>query len=327
MDWGVTLQKPDIPINEQSRLETLRSYAILDTPPDDEFDRFTRLAKKLFEVPIALISLVDENRQWFKSCVGLSASETSRDISFCGHAILGDAPFIIPNALKDARFSDNPLVVDDPNIRFYAGCPLSAHNGDKLGTLCIIDRKPRKLSLGDVEALADLSALVEHQLSTEQLATMDELTQTLNRRGFGQLAQHSLSLCIREGLPASLIFIDLNNFKMINDTYGHIEGDDALMLFAEQLRGTFRESDIVARLGGDEFAVLLTNNKQVSEDSMRRLKQLVTRLNQSAYKDYAIDFAFGIVEFDRRKHKTVNDLLKEGDKLMYEQKVAIKNTL
>lgn len=318
------MKKPGIPTNEQSRLNTLRSYSILDTPPQDEFDRFTRLAKKLFNVPIAVISLVDENRQWFKSCIGLPVNETSRDISFCGHAILGTDPFIIPNAIEDTRFSDNPLVLDDPHIRFYAGCPLSAHNGDKLGTLCIIDRKPRTLGHSEIEALADLAAMVELQLSTEQMATMDELTNTLNRRGFGQMAQHSLSLCIREKMPATLIFIDLNNFKTINDTYGHAEGDNALVLFSEQLINTFRDSDIIGRLGGDEFVVLLTNNKQFTENSINRLSQLVRRANKSANKDYNISFAYGIVEFDSSKHQTVTDLLIEGDKLMYEQKVSAR---
>lgn len=318
------MKQPDIPANEQMRLQTLRAYAILDTPPEDELDRFTRLAKKLFNVPIALISLVDENRQWFKSCIGLNVSETPRDISFCGHTILNDAPFIIPNTLKDDRFKDNPLVVSAPHIRFYAGCPLAAHNGDKLGTLCIIDRKPRRLSISDVQALADLSAMVEHQLNTQQLATMDELTNSLNRRGFTEFAQHSLSLCIRERLAASLIFIDLNNFKAINDTYGHAEGDSALVLFSQLLQRTFRDSDIIARLGGDEFVVLLTNNKQMSEDSIKRLRNAINHFNSSGSKGYELSFAYGIVEFDVSKHKTLADLLHNGDKLMYQQKENAK---
>lgn len=318
------MKQPDIPANEQMRLQTLRAYAILDTPPEDELDRFTRLAKKLFNVPIALISLVDENRQWFKSCIGLNVSETPRDISFCGHTILNDAPFIIPNTLKDDRFKDNPLVVSAPHIRFYAGCPLAAHNGDKLGTLCIIDRKPRRLSISDVQALADLSAMVEHQLNTQQLATMDELTNSLNRRGFTEFAQHSLSLCIRERLAASLIFIDLNNFKAINDTYGHAEGDSALVLFSQLLQRTFRDSDIIARLGGDEFVVLLTNNKQMSEDSIKRLRNAINQFNSSGSKGYELSFAYGIVEFDVSKHKTLADLLHNGDKLMYQQKENAK---
>ena len=172
--------------------------------PEERFDRLTRMCKRLFGVPIALVSLVDENRQWFKSCVGLSVSETPRDISFCGHAILGNEIFVIPDAAKDERFADNPLVLDEPHIRFYAGCPLRSQNGCKLGTLCIIDRKPRELTQEDLDTLKDLASMVERELEAVQLATLDDLTKISNRRGFMALAQHSLNLCSRQETQASL---------------------------------------------------------------------------------------------------------------------------
>ena len=137
------MKSPSAPQDEQIRLDTLHSFNILDTEHEERFDRLTRMAKRLFGVPIALVSLVDESRQWFKSCFGLSISETSRDISFCGHTILGNDMFIIPDTSLDERFADNPLVLNEPYIRFYAGYPLIAPNGSKLGTLCIIDTKPR----------------------------------------------------------------------------------------------------------------------------------------------------------------------------------------
>ena len=312
------MNKPDIPKDESARLETLRSLNILDTPPEERFDRLTRMAKRLFDVPIALVSIVDENRQWFKSCVGLDAKETSRDISFCGHAILGNQVFIIPDALSDERFADNPLVVGDPNIRFYAGCPLSAHDGSKLGTLCIIDTKPRLLEAEDIEAIKDLASMVERELAAVQLATMDELTNISNRRGFILLAQHSLALCARRGLPAWLVFFDLDQFKPINDKFGHAEGDLALRSFAEQLQNTFRESDIHARLGGDEFVVLLTNtSREFAEASIARLKQSLETYNRQASRGYVISFSFGIVGFDPEKHLTINELLSDGDAQMY----------
>ena len=209
------MNAPDLPDNEQTRLKTLKSLDVLDTQPEERFDRLTRMCKRLFGVPIALVSLVDENRQWFKSCVGLSVSETPRDISFCGHAILGSEIFVIPDAAKDERFADNPLVVDEPHIRFYAGCPLESRNGCKLGTLCIIDREPRELTQEDFDTLKDLAAMVERELEAVQLATLDELTKISNRRGFMALAQHSLNLCTRQEISASLAFVDLNNFKPI----------------------------------------------------------------------------------------------------------------
>ena len=196
------MRKPDIPENEESRLRTLRSLSILDTSPEERFDRLTRMARRMFDVPIALVTMVDENRQWFKSCNGLGISETSRDISFCGHAILGDEVFIILDATKDERFADNPLVVNEPNIRFYAGCPLRSSDGSKIGTLCIIDQKPRNLSDEDIEALKDLAATAERELAAIELATIDELTNINNRRGFMMIGQHFLKLCVREKIRA-----------------------------------------------------------------------------------------------------------------------------
>jgi GAF domain-containing protein len=133
------MESPDIPSNEEHRLATLRSLGILDTSHEERFDRVTRMSKRLFDVPIALVSLVDESRQWFKSSAGLDTLETPRDIAFCGHAILDENIFHVPDATKDPRFADNPLVTGPPDIRFYAGRPLHAPNGDRMGTLCIID--------------------------------------------------------------------------------------------------------------------------------------------------------------------------------------------
>ncbi|MFV1921534.1 MAG: GAF domain-containing protein [Methylotenera sp.] len=155
------MKKPSIPPDEAARLKTLRYLNILDTPAEERFDRLTRMAKRLFDVSFALVSLVDENRQWFKSCAGLDVSETPRDISFCGHTILGDDIFIIPDATKDERFADNPLVLNEPHIRFYAGCPLKFTNGNRLGTLCIIDQQPRNLTDEDLIVLKDLASMVE----------------------------------------------------------------------------------------------------------------------------------------------------------------------
>ncbi|MGB5339994.1 MAG: GAF domain-containing protein, partial [Gammaproteobacteria bacterium] len=157
------MQTPEKPADEVSRIDTLRALNILDTSPEERFDRLTRLAKRLFGVPIALVSLVDEDRQWFKSCQGLTASETPRDISFCGHAILGDDIFLVSNAALDERFHYNPLVTNEPHIRFYAGCPLTVPNGSKLGTLCIIDREPREFSEDDMELLRDLTRMAEQE--------------------------------------------------------------------------------------------------------------------------------------------------------------------
>ncbi|APJ03122.1 GAF domain-containing sensor histidine kinase [Silvanigrella aquatica] len=146
-----------MPKNEKSRLNDLKRYKVLDTPPEFHFDELTKLASLICDTPIALISLVDEERQWFKSKVGLEVNETPRDVSFCSHAIEQDKEFIVEDALNDARFKDNPLVLEEPKIRFYAGIPLKSSNGYNIGTLCVIDKKERKLDERQIEILKSLS--------------------------------------------------------------------------------------------------------------------------------------------------------------------------
>jgi diguanylate cyclase (GGDEF)-like protein len=315
------MQEPNYPQNESIRIDTLRSLNILDTPSEERFDRLTRLAKRLFAVPIALVSLIDVNRQWFKSCIGLEVKETARNISFCGHAILGNDILMIPDATLDERFYDNPLVTDEPRIRFYAGVPLVVANGSKIGTLCLIDRQPRTLTNEEQELLRDLGHLAEQELATIHLATIDELTQISNRRGFKALSTHALNLCKRLNRTASLFFFDLDLFKEINDRYGHAEGDRALIGFSKILQETFRESDVIGRLGGDEFVALLTNADQTDGQLvLKRLDQIRTEFNQREARGYDIQCSVGMVEFDPNRHQSIDDLLQDGDRLMYAQK-------
>lgn len=316
------MKKPDIPLDEGVRLKALRSLDVLDTPSEERFDRLTRLAKRMFDVPIALVSLVDENRQWFKSCTGLNVSETPRDISFCGHAILENEIFIIPDTIKDERFSDNPLVLNEPYIRFYAGCPLRYLDGSTLGTLCIIDTQPRVLDEEDIDALKDLAELAEHELMAVQLATQDELTKISNRRGFIKLAQHGLDICARHNVSASLVFFDLNKFKSINDTFGHAEGDAALLAFSYHMKNTFRDSDIIGRLGGDEFAVLLTDTSfESAEKTILRFRGFIEHYNKESKLGYEISFSEGIVDIDHEKNISLESLLGQADSLMYDNKL------
>ncbi|AMC33393.1 GAF domain-containing protein [Janthinobacterium sp. B9-8] len=158
------MQVPAFPPDEALRVKTLRELLILDTPPDARFDNLTRAAAAFFRVQIAVVSLIDVNRQWFKSACGLDAKETARDISFCGHAILQDDVFVIEDALLDERFFDNPLVSGEPNIRFYAGAPLKTSNGMNLGTLCLIDKHPGALLDFEIEMLSDMAKLVVQEL-------------------------------------------------------------------------------------------------------------------------------------------------------------------
>jgi C4-dicarboxylate-specific signal transduction histidine kinase len=163
------MQTPEFPKDEVQRMAALRATGLLFTPPEDRFDRITRLASQLLGMPIALVSLVADKVQWFKSVQGLDATETSREISFCGHAILEEKTFIVENAIQDQRFLDNPLVTGDPHIRFYAGQPLHTADGSRVGTLCVIDQCPHQFTSEQQRLLQDLGVLVETEIQRGQL--------------------------------------------------------------------------------------------------------------------------------------------------------------
>lgn len=170
------MKSPRLPDHEDLRIASLQSLLVLDTPPEERFDSLTAYAAATFQVPIALVSLVDVNRQWFKSRCGLGAQETARDISFCGHAIGQPDLFVIEDALRDERFADNPLVIGEPYIRFYAGAPLRLQDGTQPGTFCLIDRKRRRLDDWERQHLRDLARVASMELEG-LAATTDFLRQ------------------------------------------------------------------------------------------------------------------------------------------------------
>ncbi|MGI8808630.1 MAG: diguanylate cyclase [Acidimicrobiales bacterium] len=313
------VEDPITPADEMRRLGALRASGLLDTPAEERFDRVTRMAQRLFDVPIALVSLVDEDRQWFKSRQGLDVKETPRAFSFCAHAIGGDAVFQVDDTGTDDRFADNPLVLGDPNIRFYAGCPITAPDGSKLGTLCVIDSQPRHLSEDDVEALRDLAGMVEAEVAQAHKALTDELTGLSNRRGFGLFGQTVLGICGRQGLAATLVYADLDDFKVINDTLGHGEGDRAICEAADLLASTFRASDVVARVGGDEFCVLLTGSDS-ADGPIARLHDQVDVRNRSPHATYNLAFSLGRAVFDPQAPLTLGELMALADAAMYAEK-------
>jgi GAF domain-containing protein len=180
---------PKTPKNEARRLEVLWKTDLLDTLPEEAFDDLTQLAASICGAPIATLTLVDEDRQWFKSKVGLSIQETARDISFCGHTILQSRLFIVEDALKDKRFADNPLVTSKPKIRFYAGAPLVTSTGEALGALCVIDKVPRTLNEDQQKALRTLARHVVALLELRQRARDKERLEAEHARLAQELAQ------------------------------------------------------------------------------------------------------------------------------------------
>lgn len=310
--------KPPLPLDETARLLSLHSLRILDTPAEDRFDRITRMAKRFFGVEICLISLVDSERQWFKSKQGLDACETGREISFCGHAILGEDIFVVNDASKDIRFADNPLVTEEPSIRFYAGCPIHGTDGYRIGTLCLIDSKPRDFSAEDDETLRDLASLIEDEFRVSSQVTVDDLTQVANRRGFHQIANHMLSLCRRTGADIELAFFDLDGFKDINDSYGHAAGDELLQHFAKLLIKCFRTADVIGRLGGDEFVVLLAGSGGSSDAGIARLEEMAAKADCEIKQKLA--WSVGRIQFDPDRHTTIESLIADADGCMYDDK-------
>jgi sigma-B regulation protein RsbU (phosphoserine phosphatase) len=191
-----------IPVDDAERLAALEDLHLLDTAPEERFDRITRLLTLILHVPMAYIALVDRDRQWFKSSCGLNATQTSRAISFCGHTILTDEPMIVSDAAEDERFRDNPIVLEDPQIRFYAGYPLAGPGGHKVGTLCVADRRPRTLQASEVETLREMARIVERELSLVEVAHLQRALIASQSHLTYELSQ--AARYVRSLLPAEL---------------------------------------------------------------------------------------------------------------------------
>lgn len=302
--------------DDASRLAELRSMGILDSPPEERFDRLTRLAQRALNMPFAMLSLVDEDREWFKSSQGLDFNEIPADQSFSRHAInSGEDVFIVGDATRDPRFSG---ISSSEGIKFYAGCPIRSHRDIVIGTLGVADTLPRELSPGELDCLKDLAALVEEEMSVRTIANIDDLTNLFNRRGFLGVGEHAIAICKRMRKPATVMFFDLDGFKNVNDNFGHAEGDKVLKNIGSLLQSIFRNSDVVARLGGDEFSVLLTGTD--TDHVERPLANLRESIDlQNRHTPYSIDYSVGVVEYADH-HDGIDKLVQEADLLMYEQK-------
>ncbi|PYB69643.1 GGDEF domain-containing protein [Pseudomonas sp. LB-090624] len=281
-----------IPTDEALRQRTLDEMNVLDTPAEHYLDTLVRLTQEVAHVDTVLISLIDHDRQWFKARVGLDVSETPRNVSFCGYAILGDDTLLVENAEDDSRFADNPLVVGAPYIRFYAGHPLRAGNGKAIGTLCMFDPRPRLLSEAEQATFKDLATLAEGYLQLRSLtqanhdlrlemdreqrkALVDPLTQLWNRGALVAFKDRERRLATEKGLWLGALYADLDHFKSVNDKYGHAGGDQVLCECARRLRAALRPDDLLVRQGGEEFVALL---RVKDGDELMRIAERVRQL-------------------------------------------------
>jgi len=313
--------EPSTPDNEADRLRDLERYDVLDTAPEAHFDRITRIASTIIGTPIALVSLIDENRQWFKSRVGLEATETPREVAFCAHAINGEETFVINDAFEDERFKDNPLVTGDPNVRFYAGALLTSPQGANLGTLCVIDHEPRTLTAAQSRALEDLADLVVRELELRKAAATDYLTGAGNRRNFFTTADREFARAKRYQRHLSVCTFDLDLFKSVNDTYGHVAGDESLKLFADICQQGIREQDFFGRVGGEEFALVLaeTDGPEALKVINRILQQVRAQSIRSGNDTFSITVSGGISAL-RDSDAVLGDIMVRADRALYQAK-------
>ncbi|MCH8180652.1 MAG: EAL domain-containing protein [Proteobacteria bacterium] len=474
----MSVAQPVPPDDEAARLSALQSYHVLDTQAEQAYDDLTTLAAQSLGVPISVVSLIDSDRQWFKSRVGLDAPQTPRSMAFCDHAIRGREVMVVPDARLDPRFADNPLVTGEPHIRFYAGAPLINPDGQALGTLCIIDRQPRSFSPQQCATLDVLARQVMAQLElrkrnaalsvalqsvqrhthlldnlsrhvpgviyqyrlfpdgrscfpyasqglwgiyevtpaqvredaspvferlhpqdvdavsasiqasavtlqpwhheyrvllpeqgerwrrgdaqpellsdgsvlwhgfitdvterkqaeevTHRLAYFDALTGLPNRRLLIDRLEHALASMKRSGQKGALLFIDIDNFKHINDARGHAVGDVFLQQVAQRLAGLLRQDDTVARLGGDEFVVQVGNLGTDADQAARQARAVAEKVREVLESRYDIDGypynssgSVGIAVFPRSDQR-VDDLLREADTAMYRAKAGGRNRI
>ena len=262
------------PPNETERLQALRAGYCAYAPREERFDRITRTAKRLLDVPISLISIVEQDEQWFRSVQGIEVAHTPRDISFCGHVVALNEPFCIPDAWYDPDFSDNPLVTGPPGIRAYLGWPLEIAPGMAVGSLCVIDTMPRTFGREDYAALSDLASMAAAELRLNamsslqtkllmQLSTLqrqgalDPLTGCWNIRGFRQLLELGVEDARKNGTDLALCHLHVDNFRQVAEASGYANHDAVTQLLAQTLRQRLPHQGALARLGPQDFCALV----------------------------------------------------------------------
>lgn len=261
--------------DEAERLKALEGAGVVAAPGSPDFDRVARLAAQFAETPMALLNFVDDERQWHMARMGpFNTAGVDRCDSFCAHTIAADEVLTIPDAKADPRFHDNPLVTGAPRIGAYCGVPVHGRTGHPLGSLCVLDHQARDFDDGLVHVLKDLARIAELTVYHRQLGEIqegllreldaarrerliDSLTGVWNRRGFDELLAREHTAAAADGDPVALIMLDLDDFKNLNDTYGHPTGDAVLKYFTQILRSALGDGVLIARLGGEEFAVLV----------------------------------------------------------------------
>ena len=315
----------DADLREAARLQALDRFDVLDTPREASFDRITRLIRTVFDVPIAIVSVIDGHRQWYKACDGLATAEAERKDTFCKHTILQDGPLIVHDATKNPRFADNPNVRNDPHIRFYAGVPLRTHDGHNIGSVCAIGDQPRDFGQRETAILQDFADLAMDELELRQHASSDVLTGVLSRRAFMEQGSRAFALAKRQRFDFSCVVFDVDHFKAVNDTFGHAAGDKVLSGVAKQCGAALRDVDIFGRVGGEEFAILMYAGRKGALESAERLRSAIEAMRFAhGTAALAVTASLGIASLDSTI-PSLHELIEHADAAMYTSKHAGRN--
>lgn len=305
--------------DEYGRQSALDRLAVVETAVEEPFEQIVELVKATFNVPICAVSLIDHNRQWFKAFRGLQVDSTPREIALCDYAIRAEKPFAVADATHDERFCDNPLVLGEPFIRSYLGFPLKLPDGHIVGTLCVMDRKPRTFTEQEIAILRHFANLVVGELELRTIAYTDVLTHMLSRRAWYDGVEKEIGRAARQTSTLSMLMIDLDHFKRVNDCYGHDTGDHVLRKTAHVINTTIRKHDLAGRLGGEEFAVCLIGaGLETAVTIAERIRAQVAALVFDKLPAMQCTISVGVAE--HISDETLDALLARADEALYAAK-------
>ncbi len=326
------------------KIANIHSLDLFYTPLEERFERITRLARRAMHVPVAAISLLNEDKQWFKSAAGWGISELPLEQAICKLTVLGNELVTIPDTVSDPRVSDLPIVTSAPRFRSYAGYPLVDENGAVVGTFCIFDLRTREFTQADKQTMLDLAALAQRELLSDRLtsahaaltsklglarreALMDPLSHLWNRRGASVLLKAALANSDQRDTPLALALLDLDNFKRINDNHGHQTGDEVLRRVASRLLSSVRGDDAICRIGGDEFLVIMADtDAAIATRVAERIRQAITDTPiPTRDGTMPMSVSVGCTVRQPRDASAVEVLLERADQALRDSKAAGRN--
>jgi diguanylate cyclase (GGDEF)-like protein len=311
--------------DEAGRQAALERYEVLDTPAEEPFDKITSLVRAVLDVPICAVTLIDRERQWFKSIQGLDASETPRSISFCTHTIQDEKPLLVADAGEDERFKANPFVVGAPHVRSYLGAPLRTPDGYNLGALCAIDTVPRQFTKAQLDIVTNFASLVVDELELRRIAERDHLTGSLSRRGLISRLEKEIKRFQRYQRPSAFLMMDIDHFKSVNDRFGHPTGDKVLKAVAAACSQQLRANDFMGRLGGEEFGILLSETDEAGAwSAAEKIRRSIENLLVPAGGGIGVTASFGLAAMNFEV-ATAEDWVATADEALYCAKRSGRN--